>query len=92
MKLDENISKKPLLEYEDMSDLASQALNDPASDEFARQDNISRRPGQSRKPTISLKHIHKLKLIQAAKREEFEKRKVLMNLMYAVPQEEEPAV
>lgn len=89
MKIDEIISKDVILEYEDMSDLASQALNDPASDTFARQDNISRRPGQSRKPVISLKHIHKLKLIQAAKREEFEKRKILMGLMYAVPQEEE---
>ena len=89
MKLDEIISNDVILEYEDMSDLASQALNDPAGDMFARQDNMSRKPGQSRKPVISLKHIHKLKLIQAAKIEEFEKRKVLMGLMYAVPQEEE---
>ena len=89
MKIDEIISKKTILEYEDLSDLASQALNDPSSDMFARQDNVSKRPGQSRKPVISLKHIHKLKLIQAAKREEFEKRKLLMGLMYAVPQSEE---
>ena len=91
MKIDEIIFKDFILEYEDMSDLASQALNDPASDMLAKQDNISRRPGQSRKPVISLKHIHKLKLIQAARREEFEKRKILMSLMYAVPQGDESA-
>ena len=89
VKIDEIISKKKILEYEDFTDLTSRALNDPASDEFGRQNNIDNRPGKARKPVITLKHIHKLKLIQAAKREEFEKRKLLMGLMYAAPAEEE---
>lgn len=88
MKIDEIISKKLILEYEDFSDLASMALNDPSSDELGKQNN-SDRPGKSRKPFISLKHIHKLKLIQAAKREEMDKRKLLMRLMYSVPTGEE---
>lgn len=89
MKINEIISKDKILEYEDFSDLASMALNDPASDEFGAQDNISHKPGRSRKPLITLKHIHKLKLIQAAKREEMEQRKLLMGLMYASPSDEE---
>ena len=89
MKIDELISKEKLKEYEDFSYLASRALSDPSSDELGRQNNVAVHPGPSRKPVISLKHIHKLKLIQAAKREEFEKRKLLMGVMYAIPEKEE---
>ena len=90
MKLDEIITSENVLkEYEDFSYLASHALSDPSSDELGRQKNAAEHPGLSRKPVLSLKHIHKLKLIQAAKREEFEKRKLLMGVMYAIPEKEE---
>lgn len=89
MKLDEIITKKSITENEDFSDLASQALSDPATDELGRQKNKISRPGPLRTPYITLKHIHKLKLIKAARIEEFEKRKLLMGLMYAVPEKED---
>lgn len=88
MKIDEIVIKN-LKEGEDFSDLASQALSDPNSDELGRQKNNKPSRGAARSPIITLKHIHKLKLIQAAKREEFEKRKLLMGIMYATSSGEE---
>ncbi len=79
-------SKETVYEDEDYSDIASIAISDPITDELGSQ-NKERKRGQSRKPLVSLRHIHKLKLIQIAKRTEHEKRKSLMGLMYAVPEE-----
>lgn len=93
MKIIEIYSKSKELVYEEenFSDIASMAINDPMSDELGTQNN-ERKAGQSRKPLISLKHIHKLKLIQLAKQIEHEKRKTLMGLMYAAPEETESPV
>lgn len=88
MKIDEIISKQKIMEYEDFSDLASMGLNNPSEDEMGIQNNNDKY-GSSRKPFITLRHVHKLKLVQAAKREELEKRKLLMGLMYSIPSGEE---
>lgn len=87
MKINEIISKERIMEYENFSDLASQALNDPNEDEMGKQTNTNKM--KSRKPLITLKHIHKLKLVQVAKRQEMEQRRLLMGLMYAVSSNEE---
>lgn len=40
------------------------------------------------KPTLTLRHIHQLKLMKKAKRQEYERRKPLINVMYATASDE----
>jgi len=57
------------------------------------EDDAGGRPSSDRmrKPVITLRHINKLKRMKYAQREEHEQRKVLLSLMYGVPEtEEEP--
>lgn len=65
-------------------DLHLNARQDPSEDAYVQQSDEHRH-----KPVITLRHINKLKRMKSAQRDEQEKRKVLLGLMYAAPSGEE---
>lgn len=68
-------------------DLSLRSHITPEDDKSGVQSDSTRR-----KPVITLRHINKLKRMKYAQREEQEKRKKLIGLMYATPSGEEEAV
>lgn len=64
-----------------------------AEDELGveRYDDAPEHQPNRRTPVISLRHIHRLAAIKAAQRREMEHRKIVMGLMYAVKDEDEPS-
>ena len=68
-------------------DLSLKSHSNPEDDRSGVQGDDSRR-----KPVITLRHINKLKRMKSAQREEQEKRKRLIGIMYAPPAAEEEAV
>lgn len=68
-------------------DLSLQSHITPEDDKSGVQSDDTRR-----KPVITLRHVNKLKRMKYAQREEQEKRKKLIGLMYAPPAAEEEAI
>jgi hypothetical protein len=74
------------LKEDSYADLIALLRQDPTEDDHGIFKHTDEK--HTRKPYLTLRHINKLKRMRQAKREEQEKRKSLVKLMYAAPNPE----
>lgn len=79
--------KDLFIKEDEQMDLSLRSKIRPEDDIAGKQN-----PDSRRNPVITLRHINKLKRMKYAQRDEHEKRKVLLALMYGAPSGEEEAI